>query len=294
MEQLNQAREVQAGAIHFAEQVATFAAAGLDPFASGETRATWAAVLLARLLLLPTDDELLLLGNACHDINLGTKAIVPLADQAKATDWMVAWTFSEAAGMPAPPMWPAGSFSAVSPIDGFSYLLYGCGLLPREIHDDIPCGQVEITLVGKTAASLAKITCRRTGANDLRLHIPLSRQQNIEAVAIPLGQIAQRGLLRGVTLQQHDKLLQDHKEAEVERVAADHLHAVGVQFDDDHYLSDPDGKLVVMLPPLKANYAFVSILLSPLAAGRPMSLADDNSDHGPAEPLPHAKIAAHS
>lgn len=289
MEQLKLAREAQAGAIHFVEQVVAFAAAGLDPFASGETRATWAAVLLARLLLLPTDDELLLLGNACHDINLGTEAIVPLADQAKATDWMVAWTFSEAAGMPAPPMWPAGSFSAVSPIDGFSYLLAGCGLLPREIHDDIPCGQAQITLVGKTSASLAKITCRRTGANDLRLHIPLSRQQNIEAVAIPLGQIAQRGLLRGVTLQQHDKLLQDHTEAEVERVAAERLHAVGVQFDDDHYLSEPDGKLVVILPPLKADYAFVSILLRPLAAGRPMSLADDNSDHGPAARLPSLK-----
>lgn len=288
-QQIELGRQVQAGAIHFAEQVASFRKAGLDPFAANRTRAAWAATLLARMLLLPTDDEIMLLGNARHDVNLGTQMVVPLADQTKASDWLVAWTFSEAAGMPAPPMWPAGSFSAVSPIDGFSYLLSGCGLLPREIHDDIPCGQVEVTLVGKTAASLAKITCRRTGANDLRLHIPLSRQQNIEAVAIPLGQIAQRGLLRGVTLQQHDKLLQSHKVADVERIATDRIHAIGVKFDHDHYLSEPDGKVVIVLPPIEANYAFVSILLSPLGAGRPMSLADDNSDHGPAARLPLLK-----
>lgn len=271
-------RQVQAGAIHFAEQLAPFRDMGLDPFTAGETRAAWAATLLARLLLMPTDDEILLLGNVQHDVNLGTKMIVPLADQAKASDWLVAWSFSEAAGMPAPPMWPAGSFSAVSPIEGFSYLLQGCGLLPREIHDDIPCGQVEVTLVDKTAARLAKITCRRTGNNQLRLQIPLSRQQNIEAVAIPLGQIAERGLLRGVTLQQHDKLLHQHKAAEVERVSVDRLHTVGIKFDDEVYVAEPDGKLVVMLPPLGANYAIVSILLQPLGAGRPMSLAEDNPD----------------
>lgn len=271
-------RQVQAGAIHFAEQVGSFREAGLDPFAESNTRAAWAATLLARLLLMPTDDEIMLLGNVQHDVNLGTKMIVPLADQAKASDWMVAWTFSEAAGMPAPPMWPAGSFSAVSPIEGFSYALQGCGLLPREIHDDIPCGQVEVTLVDKKAAHLARITCRRTGNNQLRLQIPVSRQQNIEAVAIPIGQIADRGLLRGVTLQQHDKLLQHHKVADVERITAERLHAVGIKFDDEFYVSEPDGKLVVMLPPLKANYAIVSILLHPLAAGRPMSLVDDNPD----------------
>lgn len=279
--QLELNRQAQAGAIHFAEQLDAFAAGGLAPFADAETRAAWAATVLSRLLLMPTDDELMLLGAARHDINLGTKATVPLADQAKATDWMVAWTFSEAAGMPAPPMWPAGSFSAVSPIHGFSYMLKGCGLLPQEIHDDIPCGQVDVTLVNKTAASLAAIACQRTGNNDLRLQIPFSRQQEIEAVAIPLGQIASRGLFRGVTLQQHDKLHQKHKVAEVERVAADRLHAVGVRFEDDLFVAEADGKLVVMLPPLKATDAIVSVLLTPLAEGRPMSLAEDSPDRTP-------------
>ncbi|WP_169453516.1 hypothetical protein [Pleomorphomonas oryzae] len=280
-EQLELSRQVQAGAIHFAEQLDAFTAGGLYPFANRETRAAWAATLLVRLLLMPTDDELLLLGSARHDINLGTKATVPLADQTKATDWMTAWTFSEAVSMPAPPMWPAGSFSAVSPIDGFSYILSGCGLLPREIHDDIPCGQIDVTLVDKTVARLAKIRCRRTGNNDLRLHIPLSRQQGIEAVAIPLGQIASRGLLRGITLQQHDKLLHHHNAAEVERVAAERLHAVGIRFEDDLFVAEPDGKLIIMPPPLDAAYAIISVLITPLAVGRPMSLAEDNPDHAP-------------
>ncbi|WP_370673902.1 hypothetical protein [Pleomorphomonas sp. PLEO] len=276
--QIELSRQAQAGAIHFAEQLGEFASAGLDPFADANLRAAWAATLLARLLLMPTDDELLLLGEARHDVNLGTKMVVPLADSTKAADWMVAWTFSEAAGMPAPPMWPAGSFTAISPIDGFSYILRGCGLLPREIHDDIPCGRTDVTLVDKTAAHLVKITCRRTGNNDLRLHIPLSRQQGIEAVAIPLGQIASRGLLRGITIQQHDKLLLGHMNAEVERVAAERLHAVGIRFEDDLFVAEPDGKLIVTLPPLEAQYAIISVLLSPLGVGRPMSLTEDNPD----------------
>ncbi len=280
-QQIELGRQVQAGAIHFAEQLASFRKTGLDPFAADRTRAAWAATLLARLLLMPTDDEIMILGNVRHDVNLGTQMVVPLADQTKASDWLVAWTFSEAAGMPAPPMWPAGSFSAVSPIDGFSYLLNGCGLLPREIHDDIPCGQVEVTLVDSAAAHLVKATCRRTGNNDLRLQIPMARQQRIEALAIPLGQLAHRGLLRGITLQQHDKLLLEHKAAEVVPVGVDRLHAVGLSLEGELFIAEPDGKLVVMLPPLDAQYAILSILISPLSAGRPMSLAEDNPDHGP-------------
>ena len=277
-EQIELSRQVQAGALHFTEQLDAFAASGLDPFADTGARSAWAATLLARLLLMPTDDELLLLGNARHDVNLGTRMTVPLANPTKASDWMVAWTFSEATSMPAPPMWPAGSFNSLSPIDGFSYVLKGCGLLPREIYDDIPCGQVEVTLVDKTAAKLAKITCRRTGNNDLRLHIPLSLQHGVEAVAIPLGQIASRGLLRGITLQQHDKLLFNRTDAEVERIAAERLHAADIRFEDDLFVAEPDGKLIIMLPPIKAKYAIISVLLSPLTVGRPMSLAEDNHD----------------
>ena len=279
--QIEISRQVQAGATHFVEQLGAFAAAGLDPFANTKARAPWAATLLARLVLMPTDDELLLLGSSRHDINLGTKAVVSLADPSKATDRMIAWSFSDAATMPAPPMWPAGSFTAVAPAHGFSYLMKGCGLLPREIHDDIPCGQVEITLVDKAVARLAKTHCRRTGNNDLRIHIPLSRQQGIEAVAIPLGQIATRGLLRGVTFQQHDNLLLDHAAADIKRISSDQLHAVGIGFDGELFTAEVDGKLVIMLPPLTAKYGIVSVLLSPLSGGRPMSLAENNPDYAP-------------
>lgn len=273
--------QVQGGVIHFIKQLGAFAEAGLDPFANTETRAPWAATLLARLLLMPTDDELLLLGSSRHDVNLGTKAAVSLADPNSATDRLIAWSFSEAATMPAPPMWLAGSFTAVAPAHGFSYLMKGCGLLPREIHDDIPCGQVEVTLVDKSVARNAKITCRRTGNNDLRILVPLSRQQGIEAVAIPVGQLSTRGLLRGVTFQQHDNLMLDHTAADITRVPSDQLHAVSISFDGELFTAEADGKLVIMLPPLKAKYGIVSVLLSPLSGGRPMSLAEDNPDHAP-------------
>lgn len=279
--QIEISSQVRAGVIHFIEQLGAFVESGLDPFSNNEMRASWAATLLARLLLMPTDDELLLLGGSRHDVNLGTKAAVSLADQSSAADRLSAWSFSEAAAMPAPPMWMAGSFAAVAPVNGFSYLMAGCGLLPREIYDDIPCGQVEVTLVDKTVARNVKTNCRRTGNNDLRLLIPLSREQGIEAVAIPIGQLSTRGLLRAVTFQQHDNLLLDHAAADVTRVPFDRLHAVSASFDGDLFTSEADGKLVIMLPPLEAKYGIVSILLSPLSGGRPMSLAEDNPDHTP-------------
>ena len=72
--QLALCADIQAGVLHFVDHLAEFSAAeGLDPFDDLDLAAHREAAILARLLLLPTDDELQLLGGIQHDINLGTQ-----------------------------------------------------------------------------------------------------------------------------------------------------------------------------------------------------------------------------
>ena len=71
-EQLARTAEVQAGAIAFAASARELGAGcGLQPFAPSAVGARWTAATLGRLLLLPDDDEVALLGNLQHDVHLG-------------------------------------------------------------------------------------------------------------------------------------------------------------------------------------------------------------------------------
>src|SRR6185369_15581030 len=79
--QIAVASEIQSGALAFAATAGELAGRyGLAPFAAREVAAPWCAATLGRLLLLPDDDELALLGRFRQDVNLGTCAQVPMLD----------------------------------------------------------------------------------------------------------------------------------------------------------------------------------------------------------------------
>ncbi|MCR6632565.1 MAG: HAD family hydrolase [Magnetospirillum sp.] len=71
---------IRAGAVHYAQRLAALPQSGFPALPRGEEAAPWAGAILARALLLPTDDELVLLGGLKHDINLGSQALAPMAD----------------------------------------------------------------------------------------------------------------------------------------------------------------------------------------------------------------------
>lgn len=285
-------QSVQTGALYFAGQLPGPIANGLDPFADRDTAAAWAAALLARLLLMPTDDELLLLASLRHDVNLGSRAVVALADAGKAAAWTLSKSVLESCQMPPPPMWPAGSFNALSPQHGFLYTLFGAGLLPSDIFGDIPCGKVEVTLIDRQVAIAHEARCLRTGHGDIRIHIPLPADRPLEAVAVALGRVAPHGLLRGVTLQQgktlHDALRND----EVATLAQDRLQGVDLALTAGHYQSDDTGKLLILLPPLTERIGVVTLLLTPLGGHRVLALADDQAGKAPLAPLALALATA--
>ncbi|EJN14876.1 hypothetical protein PMI42_01535, partial [Bradyrhizobium sp. YR681] len=104
--QIALAAEIQAGALAFAESADDVALDhGLRPYASPDVAARWCTATLARLLLLPDDDELALLGALKHDVNLGTHALAPMLDEKFVRDQITARGLSAACASAAPPMW---------------------------------------------------------------------------------------------------------------------------------------------------------------------------------------------
>ena len=73
-------------------------------------------------------------------------------------------------------MWLAGSFSAMSPVHNFLYLLFGSNRLPPDIFADVKCGQIEVGLFSDDgSSSLAQVSCFRTGFGEIRVRIPITR-----------------------------------------------------------------------------------------------------------------------
>lgn len=264
----------QAGALRFAEKLAEEIFDGRpDPFADAGTAAAWTAALLARLLFLPTDDEVLLLGGLAHDVNLGSRNTVALADPQAAAKAVLARALPDACAMTAPPMWPAGSLAAVSPLHGFAYALFGAGAMPGDVFGDVPCGRIDVTLVGPRRAIPLAVTCLRTAAGDLRLRVPILADRHIEAVAVPVGRLAARALLRGVTLQEGQTGNEALREAPITTLGPDRLQAVGGTLVDEVIRSGPEGSLVILLPKATGRVAVLTVMLTPLGGARPLALS---------------------
>jgi hypothetical protein len=168
--QLDLCARIREGAVHFAREYTTLTAGGYpDGFADLDTTASWTAALLARALLLPTDDELLLLGSMQHDVNMGSQALASTADPRMAHAFDLARPLQVAFSMfrPPVPMWMAASMAGVSPMHGFLYALYGAGHLPADIVGDAPMGTTDIVLISGNDGHPLTVASHRNGFGDL-------------------------------------------------------------------------------------------------------------------------------
>ncbi len=140
--------EIQGGVLHFVKHAgAISASAGIDPFIDLKVAASRAAAILARFLLLPTDDELLLLGGMKHDVNLGTQTLVPTADPLAAERLNIAYALPTFCAAPEPPMWLGGTATSFSPAHSFLYAMFAAGHLPGDIFGDVKCGSIDVKLM---------------------------------------------------------------------------------------------------------------------------------------------------
>lgn len=139
-----------------------------------------------RLLLLPDDDELALLGELKHDVNLGTHALAPMIDADFVRNQITARGLSAACTSAAPPMWLAGSFARLSPSHAYLYTLFGANRLPADVFEESACDTVQIGLFRANGeATLETATVHRTGLGELRVRIPVSRAMGIAMIVLP-------------------------------------------------------------------------------------------------------------
>jgi FMN phosphatase YigB (HAD superfamily) len=270
-EQIALAAEIQKGALAFSATARDLGARyRLQPFSALDVAARWCAAVLGRLLLMPDDDELKLLGGFWHDVNLGTHALAPMID----ADWvrrlLIARGLHAACAAPAPPMWLAGSFAALSPSHGYLYLLFGANRLPPDIFGETPCAKLQIGLFRAGGdASLETTTVFVTGTGELRLRIPVSRAMAIAAIALPLAKLARVGILHGVVMQSGETVEDAAKSQEPVRVDPARLTFAGLDRSGDRYRAhDDEGCVVVAVEPTRHAITLYTVALTSLSHDR--------------------------
>jgi FMN phosphatase YigB (HAD superfamily) len=270
-EQIALAAEMQAGALAYAERARTLGPQhGLRPLEALDVAARWAAAILARLLLLPEDDELALLGKFKHDVNLGTHALAPMIDAERVRDISTVRGLASACAADAPPMWLGGSLASISPSHAYLYLLFGANRLPANVFGEMPCGTLKIGLFAANgSASMETITAYRSGLGEFRVRIPIAQTMAVATIGLPIGKLANEGILHGVVLQSGDSVEEASKNPEVERLAENRLIFAGLDRSGLHYrVSRENGTLLIPVDPPRSKVVIYTIMLTSLGDDR--------------------------
>ncbi|MBR0717097.1 hypothetical protein [Bradyrhizobium liaoningense] len=265
--QIDLASEIQAGALAYAANAGEVAAGfGLQPHASLDLAARWSAATLARLLLLPDDDELALLGGLKHDVNLGTHALAPMLDAGFIRNQVTARGLTAACTSAAPPMWLAGSFASLSPSYAYLYAMFGANRLPADVFEETPCGSLQVGLFRAGGdASMETVTLYRTGLGELRLRVPISRAMGITMIVLPLARATRDGLLHAVTVQSGETVRDAAESQDVTAIPRERLSHAGLTLNGAAYhAADDEGCLLIPVAPMTQEIAIHSIAITPL------------------------------
>jgi predicted HAD superfamily hydrolase len=265
--QIETSQDVQNGALAFVKAARELAPQyRLRPFDDLDTAAKWTAAILARLILMPTERELAMVGAFKHDLNLGSESVIPMVDSKLLSQLEMARGLPAACAAPAPPMWLGGSFAGITPASGYLYMLFGANRLPGDIFGETKHTSIGVGLFGKDgAAAMEQVAVYRNGMGDFRVRVPLTRSMNIDTIAIPLAGIAKEAILRGVCVQHGTTAQQAAAGAAVEELAADRITTAGLDQLGSHYKAiDTDGCLLIKPAPLKSDVMILIVGLSPL------------------------------
>ncbi|WP_246801244.1 HAD family hydrolase [Bradyrhizobium genosp. L] len=286
--QLAIATEVQSGAVSYASRARDLAPRyALLPYADPPVAARWAAAVLGRLLLLPDDDELVLLGGFKHDVNLGTQALAPLLDAGFVSDRIIARGLGGACTSPAPPMWLAGSLAVLSPSHAYFYALFGANRLPANVFGEAQCGTLQVGLFGSDGqAALEAISVYHTGLGDLRLHIPLSRGMAVETIALPLAKLMREGMLHGITVQYGKTPAKAADNSDLKAIADGRLVYAGLEQSGRHFrAANDDGMLLIPVDGFEDDFAIYTIALTSLSHDRILAVGEHDTNGAPSATL---------
>ncbi|ABD05469.1 conserved hypothetical protein [Rhodopseudomonas palustris HaA2] len=269
------AGEVQAGVLAYAAEAAALAPQlRFAPIADPARDAANVVTMLGRLLLQPTDDELMLLGSLQHDVNLGTTALTPLLDAELLAARQVTQSLPDACTAADPPMWLAGSFAALAPAQSYLYLLFGCNLLPSDLFGDVKCGRIDVVLQDrKGVATTVPVACYRDGFNAIRIRIPMSQAMAIRAISVPIATLATEGRISGPFLQSGASIKLAARSGEIRLLDRAAAAQDGIAWDGDRYAATrDDAVLTIELPTLTDAVAMLSIGVTPAGGARVLAL----------------------
>ncbi|WP_375788741.1 hypothetical protein ACE10Z_15815 [Bradyrhizobium sp. Pha-3] len=286
--QLALANEVQSGTLAYTSRARELAPRyALQPDADPVVAARWAAAVLGRLLLLPDDDELVLLGGIKHDVNLGTQALAPLLDAGFINNCIVARGLLTACTAPAPPMWLAGSFAALSPSHAYLYTLFGANRLPANVFGEAQCGTLQVGLFGPDGqASLEAVSVYHTGLGDLRLRIPLSRRMAVATIALPLAKLSRAGMLHGITVQYGESAAKAAENSNVKTIAEGRLIDAGLERSGRQFrATTEDGMLLIPVDGFEDDVAIYTVALTALDHDRILAVEDRDGNGAPSATL---------
>ncbi len=275
--QLEICAQVREGVHHFVERYGDLVGAGWpDPLAAARHGAEWAAAMLARFLLLPTDDELALFRHVKLDANLGSQAQIPLIDGGAARNLIAARPLPSAFKPVSHVMWPAGSMTAVSPVCGFLNTLLGLEALPGDIFGDAKCGDVDAILVSRRDPRSVKLSCLRTGWGEARVRIPLITAEECTAILLPLAGIAPEGLIRGIALQIGDSAAGAAVDANPRSLPMEQVKGHGLALMGAYYQATAeDPHLAIPIPVVAASYAILTVTIALGGGNRLLALSEE-------------------
>lgn len=281
-EQLALVAEIQAGTLAFVTGARDLSPTyQLEPFKALDIAAKWTAAILGRVLLLPTDDELVMLGTLKHDVNLGTQALAPMLDGMLIKNLQIAQALPTVCTAPAPPMWLAGSFAGLSPAHGFLYMLFGANRLPADIFGDTKCGTITIGLFGVDGgATMESVSCYRTGLGEIRIRVPITRKLAIKTIAVPIAQLAPEGILHGVSIQTGQTIRKASKSIDVIGLPEQAMTMAGLARSGRYYrATDDDGCLLISADQSDDPVTIFSISLTSLSNDRILTMQRDGADN---------------
>ncbi len=276
-EQLALVAEIQSGALAFASHARESGPRyQLEPFTALDVSARWTTAILGRLLLLPDDHELTMLGMLKHDVNLGTAALASMLDVGVIRNIEIARGLPMACMAPEPPMWLAGSFASLSPSLGYLYMLFGANHLPADVFGDIKCGALSIGLFGKNGdATMEAVPVYRNGTGDMRIRIPVSKTMDLKTIAVPLAKIASEGILHGVTAQSGETIRKASENIEIKGVFGSRLTTAGLDLSGTYYrATDADGSLLIEVGTLAEPITIFSVGFASLSGDRVLATHD--------------------
>lgn len=263
--QVAAAAEIQAGAVGFVRSIGPLLEAGItDPFVGNPAAAHWAAAILGRFLLLPTDGEIALLAGFLQDTNLGSQDLIPLATPAATGDLLAARNMVNAFRSESFCMWPAGSMASVSPVHSQLYAMHATGHLSGNIAADAACGSVTVVVTAGGEHHKTKVPCYRTPFGDVRLRVPLDGRATDASVALVLGELTREGLLRDIVVQRGDSAYHAMSGINVKPVALDTLRLAGADRQGRAFRVHDDKPGVVFIPVPPADFA-VAVLTVTIA-----------------------------